>query len=97
MKRIRPLRRSWPSKRPDRNATWMRQQRVPERFQAIISPEKSGATTSTSFGCLRIAIKKLPAARRVEYRVEPVVLDELPPRILNAGAPVARRVQDSVS
>jgi hypothetical protein len=60
----------------------------------ITSPEKYGATTSISFSCLKIAIKKLPAARRVEYRVEPVVLEELPPpRILSAGAPVARRAQ----
>src|SRR4051794_10779536 len=56
----------------------MRQQPVREQSQAIISPRKSGPTTSISFDCLRIAIKKLPAARRVEFRVEMVVLAEPP-------------------
>jgi len=67
MKRTRLLRRSWLSKRPDRSATSMPQQCAQERFQTITSPRKSGPTTSTSFGCLGITIKKLSAARRVEF------------------------------
>src|SRR3954447_21758361 len=68
----------------------MQQQRVPERSQAITSPGKSGPTTSTSFGCLRIAIKRLPANRRghgVKFRVELFVLDELP---RESSAPMRR-------
>src|SRR4051794_16384681 len=69
----------------------MRQQRVPERSPAIISPETSGPITSTSFDCLRVAIRKLRAARKVEFRGEPVVLNNL---LHEASAPVARRAQD---